>query len=186
MLSAVCGIIWYTCFGSFLYYCLQWQAAVIPRDTLLQTQAYLCNFVMKLQMYTNIKKLRMKILKSWIFWMRGILPFGNESAVCHRWHRNAIGWEHSHCHSLSVTQSCAVTVTVRVPFYYMCYLAILTLNLLTWKIWWAPSNASNSNVYYLVTYVWQHWQPSLFTFCTMPQHWINCERHPVLYLCVNT
>jgi len=30
---------------------------------------------------------------------------------------------HSYCYSLSVTQSCAVTVTVRVPVYYMlsCY-----------------------------------------------------------------
>jgi hypothetical protein len=39
-------------------------------------------------MYTNIQKLRMKILKSRIFTMHGILPFGNESAVCHR---NATG-----------------------------------------------------------------------------------------------
>jgi len=38
----------------------------------------------------------------------------------------------------------------------------------------------------LVTYVWQHWQPSLFVFCTMSQKWITHERRPVSYLCANT
>ena len=35
--------------------------------------------------------------------------------------------------------------------------ASLTLSLLTWKIWRASSNPSNFNVYYSMTYVWQHW-----------------------------
>jgi hypothetical protein len=38
-------------------------------------------------------------------------------------------------------------------------------------------------LYYLVTYIWQHWQPSLFTICTMSQHCINHERRPVSSLC---
>jgi len=31
---------------------------------------------------------------------------------------------HSYCYSLSVTQWCAVTVTMRMPVYYKCYLAV--------------------------------------------------------------
>jgi len=62
----------------------------------------------------------------------------------------------------------------------------LTLTLLTWRIWWALSNASNFNVYYLVAYVWKLWQPSLFIVRTVSQHWIYPERRPVSYLCGNT
>ena len=62
----------------------------------------------------------------------------------------------------------------------------LNLSLLTYRIWWVSSNASNFNVYYLVTYVWQHRRPSFFIVCTMSQHWTNHERRPVPYLCLNT
>jgi hypothetical protein len=55
----------------------------------------------------------------------------------------------------------------------------LTLSPLTSRIWWAPSNASSFNVYYLVTYVWHHWNLSLFIVCTMSQHCINHEWRPV-------
>ena len=57
--------------------------------------------------------------------------------------------------------------------------------LLTWRIQWAPSNASNFNAYHLVTWVCQGCQPRLF-LCTISQHWINREMCPVLYLFANT
>jgi hypothetical protein len=63
---------------------------------------------------------------------------------------------------------------------------VLTLSLLMSYICGAPCKARNFNVLCIWTYVWQRWNPSLYIFCTMFQHWITAENYPVAQLCVNT
>jgi hypothetical protein len=52
------------------------------------------------------------------------------------------------------------------------YLAFI---LLMWNIWWAANNASTTNVWYLVTYIWQRWKeplcPSRHNVSTLNQSW---------------
>ena len=76
---------------------------------------------------------------------------------------------------------CAFVGTITA--YIWLHLYFLTLSLLTWRIWWAPNNASNFNVYYLVTHVWQH-DTSLFPSPQSPT--LTHERLPVLCVCVDT
>ena len=58
----------------------------------------------------------------------------------------------------------------------------LTLNLLISYIYGATSRARTVNVVYILTYIWQCWQLSIFISCTMYQHWMNAERFPLFYL----
>jgi hypothetical protein len=62
----------------------------------------------------------------------------------------------------------------------------LTLSLLMSYIYGAPCKVRNFNAVYIWNCVWQRWNPSLYIFCTIFQHWINAEIYPVTQLCVNT
>ena len=66
-----------------------------------------------------------------------------------------------------------------------CWFRQLTLRLLTSYIYGAPSKASNANVVYIWTYVWQRWN-SFFLFAAQCFNTESMQRFPVSHLCVNT
>jgi hypothetical protein len=63
-----------------------------------------------------------------------------------------------------------VHTTRGIPYKNTESIWFLTFILLMWNIWWAANNASTTNVYYLVTYIWQRWKEPLSLSLSLSLH----------------